>query len=87
VFLPALDAGLGWLAVIMALNAALAAYYYLRVVVYMYMLDPEGAVPDLAPARLVGAAVGLTAIASLVLGVFTDPVYRWALAAAAPILR
>ena len=87
VFLPALDAGLGWLAVVMALNAALAAYYYLRVVVYMYMLDPEGVVPDLARARLVGAAVGLTAIASLVLGVFTDPVYHWALNAAAPILR
>ena len=87
VFLPALNADLGWLAVIMALNAALAAYYYLRVVVYMYMLDPEGAVPELAKARLVGAAVGLTAIASLVLGVFTDPVYSWALRAAEPILR
>ncbi len=87
VFLPSIDADLTWLAVVMALNAALAAYYYLRVVVYMYMLDPEGAVPDLAKARLVGAALAITAVASLVLGVWTDPLYSWAVTAAAPILR
>ncbi len=87
VFLPAIDADLTWLAVIMALNAALAAYYYLRVVVHMYMLEPEGAVPDLAKTRLVGAAIGTAAIASLVLGVWTDPLYSWAVSAAAPIIR
>ena len=87
VFLPALDAGLGWLAVVMALNAALAAFYYLRVLVYMYMLDPEGAVPELTHARLVGAAVGLTAITSIVLGIWSDPLYAWAVSAAGPIVR
>jgi NADH-quinone oxidoreductase subunit N len=87
VFLPALEAGLVWLAIAVALNAAVSAYYYLRVVVYMYMLEPEEAVPRLAPARLAGAAIGLTAVASLVLGIWTDPLYSWAVAAAAPIVR
>ena len=48
VLLASVDAGLGWLAVIIALNAALAAFYYLRVIVYMYMRDPEA---DPGPGR------------------------------------
>jgi NADH-quinone oxidoreductase subunit N len=46
VLLAAVDAGLEWLAVIIVVNAALAASYYLRVIVYMYMRDPE---PEPAP--------------------------------------
>ena len=46
VLLASVAAGLEWLAVIIVLNAALAAFYYLRVVVYMYMRDPE---PEPAP--------------------------------------
>ncbi len=46
VLLAAVDAGLEWLAVLVVLNAALAAFYYLRVIVYMYMRDPE---PEPAP--------------------------------------
>ena len=41
ILLATVDAGLDWLAVVIVLNAALAAFYYLRVVVYMYMRDPE----------------------------------------------
>ena len=40
------ESGLVWLAVVIVLNAALAAFYYLRVIVYMYMRDPE---PEPAP--------------------------------------
>ena len=37
------DAGYIWLAVIMALNSAIAAYYYLKLVVYMFLKPaPEG---------------------------------------------
>jgi NADH-quinone oxidoreductase subunit N len=46
VLVATVDAGLVWLAVAVVLNAALAAFYYLRVVVYMYMRDPEA---DAAP--------------------------------------
>jgi NADH-quinone oxidoreductase subunit N len=87
VFIPALNAGLGWLAVLMALNSALAAFYYLRVVVHMYMLEPEGEIPELARGPLLGATVTITALATLVLFVWSDPLYRWALSAAEPVLR
>ncbi len=46
VILAAVEVGgwVTWLAVLMMLNAAAAAFYYLRIVVYMYMRDaPEGA--------------------------------------------
>ena len=31
------------------LNSAVAAYYYLRIVVVMYMREPEGAPTEMAP--------------------------------------
>ena len=36
------------LAVVAVLNAAIAAFYYLRVVVYMFMRDPADEAPALA---------------------------------------
>ncbi len=70
VLLAAVEAGLAWLAVILVLNAAMAAFYYLRVIVYMYMRDPE---PDPAPldtSPLGSAALILTVIGVVLLGVF-----------------
>ena len=58
------DAGLAWLAVVIVLNAALAAFYYLRVVVYMYMRDPE---PD--PASIDTSPFGSLALAISIAGV------------------
>ena len=37
----AVNAGYVWLAVIMGLNSAIAAYYYLKLVVYMFLKDAE----------------------------------------------
>ncbi len=36
----AVNAGYVWLAIVMGLNAAIAAYYYLKLVVYMFLKDP-----------------------------------------------
>jgi len=36
----AIDAGFVWLAIIMGLNSAIAAYYYLKLIVYMFLMDP-----------------------------------------------
>ena len=57
VILAAVQAGgpLTILAVITVLNAAVAAFYYLRVVVYMFMRDPASDAPAAPPRR---AAVG-----------------------------
>jgi len=37
----AVDAGYVWLAVVMGLNSAIAAYYYLKLIVYMFLMEPE----------------------------------------------
>jgi NADH-quinone oxidoreductase subunit N len=73
VIVPALQVG-GWLtvlAVLVMLNAAAAAFYYLRVVVYMYMRDaPEGA----APVSVGGATrTGLAVAAALTIAIGLIP--------------
>ena len=41
VFMAAVEAGLAWLAAIALIFAAVSAYYYMRVVMVMYMRDPN----------------------------------------------
>ena len=40
VMLAAVNAGYVWLAIIMGLNSAIAAYYYLKLIVYMFLMEP-----------------------------------------------
>jgi NADH-quinone oxidoreductase subunit N len=86
---PVLDAGLAWLAVVIALNAVLAAFYYLRVVVHMYMydVDAEATAPPLLRAPSLSASLGLASLAVVVLGVLPNSLYEWALRAAEPLIR
>jgi len=84
---PVLEAGLTWLAVAIALNAALAAFYYLRVVVHVYMYDAEEGAPRLVPSWLLQASLALTAVAVVALGIVPNALYAWALEAAAPLVR
>ncbi len=74
VLLATVDSGLVWLAVVIVLNAALAAFYYLRVVVYMYMRDPE---PE--PAPLENSPFGLVALAVSVAGVIALGIFPGAI--------
>ena len=83
---PVLDAGYAWLAVILALNAVLAAFYYLRVVVRMYMYDADASAPALFPSRLLSVSLGIAAVAVVVLGIVPNSLYQWALDSARPIL-
>ena len=41
IFNAALESNLVWLAILLALNSVIGAYYYLRVIVAMYMREPE----------------------------------------------
>ncbi|HEY8656009.1 MAG TPA: NADH-quinone oxidoreductase subunit N [Candidatus Limnocylindria bacterium] len=83
---PVLDAGFVWLAVTIALNAVVAAFYYLRVVVHLYMYDPATGAPRILPAPILSAGLGVAALATVVLGVVPDGLYRWALQAAVPFV-
>ncbi|MBU1669265.1 NADH-quinone oxidoreductase subunit NuoN [bacterium] len=42
----AVDAGYVWLAIVMGLNSAIAAYYYLKLIVYMFLKEPTGQVNE-----------------------------------------
>jgi NADH-quinone oxidoreductase subunit N len=77
-FGAAVEAGLIWLAVLGVVNSVISAYYYLRVVVYMYMR--EGDVPS-GPVRVpISLQVGLAlaSLALVVLSIWPGPLLAWA---------
>jgi NADH-quinone oxidoreductase subunit N len=72
VIVAAIQAG-GWLtilAVLAMLNAAAAAFYYLRVVVYMYMREPAETAPAANPGLLFKFGLAVTGIVTLLFGLF-----------------
>ncbi|MBI3362631.1 MAG: NADH-quinone oxidoreductase subunit N, partial [Chloroflexi bacterium] len=70
VFRAALDAGFVWLALVGVLTSLVSAYYYLRVVFIMYMHEGEGVALDRWSLNL---AIGLTALATFLLGILPGP--------------
>lgn len=70
VFKAAIDSGLYWLAALGFVNSVVGAYYYLRVLVYMYMREPAAGAPVAVPMRsaYVTAALLVSAILVMVLG-------------------
>jgi NADH-quinone oxidoreductase subunit N len=87
VFGSAVRAGYIGLAVIAVLNSALAAYYYLSVVLSMYMEEPEGEAASLAPSFAGGLALTLALVGVVLLGVMPAPFFDRAQDAVAPLLR
>jgi NADH-quinone oxidoreductase subunit N len=79
IFKAALEARLVWLTVLGLLNSAVAAYYYLRVIVVMYFHEPSEATEGL-PAASPGLAVAMwtSAVATLLLGIFPSAVLDFA---------
>jgi NADH-quinone oxidoreductase subunit N len=74
VLLASVEAGLAWLAVLIVLNAALAAFYYLRVIVYMYMRDAEPAPAPVDTSPFGTVALALSVAGVVVLGIFPDAI-------------
>jgi NADH-quinone oxidoreductase subunit N len=72
VIVAAVQAG-GWLtvlAVLAMLNAAAAAFYYLRVIVYMYMREPAETAQPLSPGILFRVGLAVTGIVTVIFGLF-----------------
>ncbi len=71
IFRAALESHLIWLTVLGLLNSAVAAYYYLRILVMMYMQEPSEAATEIEPLSLgMRAALGLPVLFTLFLGIF-----------------
>jgi len=86
-FGAAVRGGYIWLAVIGVLNSAAAAYYYLRIVVNMYMREPEGVPAVVMPSFAGGLAVVVALWGIIQLGVFPAPLFDLAQSAVLPLLR
>jgi NADH-quinone oxidoreductase subunit N len=79
IFKAALESHLVWLTVLGLLNSAVAAYYYLRILVMMYMHEPSEATNKVEPLSLgLRLALILPAIATLALGIFPSWVLDFA---------
>jgi NADH-quinone oxidoreductase subunit N len=79
VFKAALDGHLVWLTIIGLLNSAVAAYYYLRIIVVMYMHEPGTATDTLGPLSAgLKVATWTAAIATLILGIFPSAILDFA---------
>jgi NADH-quinone oxidoreductase subunit N len=86
-FGAAVRAGYLWLTVIAVLNSAIAAYYYLRVIVYMYMREPDGEGLAVASSLAGGLALTIALVGIVLLGVAPAPFADLAQTAVAPLLR
>jgi NADH-quinone oxidoreductase subunit N len=90
IIVAAVDAGAvnPWmyvLAVVTMVNAAIAAFYYLRVAIYMYMRDPDAELPKLRHGRLIWSGLAVSSILTVVLGAFPGLLLQAVTAAAAVI--
>jgi len=80
-FTAVVQAHLTWLAVVAVIMSAVSAYYYLRVVWYMYFREaPEGVRAGLGESEGaqpgIAAAVTLAALGVVLIGLFPEPVLR-----------
>ena len=79
IFRAALQSNLVWLTVLGLLNSAVAAYYYLRILVVMYMREPSEAVTNAEPLNAgMKLALVLPAVGTFVLGIFPSLILEFA---------
>jgi NADH-quinone oxidoreductase subunit N len=87
VFSSAVQAGLSWLAIVGVINSVVSAYYYLRVVIYMYLKESEAPSAEggaLSLALQIGLVVASVAV--VVLGLWPTPILDLARVAAGALL-
>jgi NADH-quinone oxidoreductase subunit N len=88
VFSAAVQADLVWLAVVGVLASAVGAYYYLKVVVYLFMKEPEEDAPIAVPMRsgYVLFALVLAGYFVVKMGVTPGRYLEWAVSAAQSLI-
>ena len=90
VFSAAVQAGgpMVWIAVLGVLASVIGAYYYLKVIVYLFMKEPEEDAPIAVPMQSWYVVVALIFAGYYVmkLGIFPSQYLDWAVAAAAGVI-
>ncbi len=88
VFQAALDSHLVWLTVLGLVNSAIAAYYYLKILVAAYMKEPgEATLELLPPSPTLRLAIWASALGTLALGIFPSALLSFASLSASASIR
>jgi NADH-quinone oxidoreductase subunit N len=90
VFRAAIDNGYTWLAIVAALNSAVSAFFYLRVIVAMYFRPaPEGIKERAQPTGALFMSTAMLAVIGVIIfmGIYPGPVIDWAKDSAAPLFQ
>ena len=87
VFSAALQSNLVGLTIIAVINSAIAAYYYLRVIVYMYMRDERTEAPVARIPIPLGIGLAISLIATIYLGVLPGRVLEYAMQSAQDLIK
>jgi NADH-quinone oxidoreductase subunit N len=83
----ALKSNLVWLSIVLVLNSAVGAYYYLRIIVMMYMREPRGEVQVTPIPAAAALAITICVAATLYLGVVPGRVLDYATSSARQLVR
>lgn len=73
VFEAASSGGASALVIVGVISSAIAAFFYIRVIVLMFFTEPPADPPSLVSPTLTTTVIAITAAATLVLGVFPQP--------------
>lgn len=87
VFAAALQANLVGLVIVGVINSAIASYYYLRIIVFMYMREPRTDAPIAPVAAGLGSALAISLVATIYLGVLPGRILDYASRSVAELLR
>jgi len=82
IFKAAVNSNLIWLAVLMAMNSIIGSYYYLRVIIVMYMREPQSqpeSEPTLRFPLAVNVVLAVTAIATVYFGLAPNQILKFIL--------
>jgi NADH-quinone oxidoreductase subunit N len=82
VFNAALESNLIWLAILLALNSVIGAYYYLRVIVVMYMREPATEIAAEPVPWTLSAVLWIAAAGTIFAGLFPARIIDFAAKAA-----
>ncbi len=72
IFGGAISNGLGWLAVVGIINSVVSLWYYIGVIRAMYLMPASSPEPVVEPPAI-GVALAITAIGTLIVGIFPQP--------------
>ena len=87
VFSAAMKSNLVGLTIIGVMNSAIAAYYYLRVIVYMYMRNERVEAPVARIPAGLGIGLAISLIATIYLGVLPNRVLDYAIQSAQDLMK